>query len=224
MRCDTIKFEKAPKIVGSFSIVGPKEGEGNFKDYFDYIMKNDFFGEKTFEMAERKMVETAITGAIQNAKLNVKDIDILVAGDLLNQIISSSYAARAFDFPYLGVYGACSTMAESMAVGAILVDGGYFKNVACCTASHFSTAERQYRFPLELGNQRPPVSQWTVTGAGSCVISCEGEGPRITMATFGKVIDWGIVDVNNMGAAMAPAIAIIGLCGMILPRISNTKI
>lgn len=218
MRCDTIKFKKAPKIVGSFSIVGPKEGKGNFKDYFDYIMKNDFFGEKTFEMAERKMVETAITGAIQNAKLNVKDIDILVAGDLLNQIISSSYAARAFNFPYLGVYGACSTMAESMAVGAILVDGGYFKNVACCTASHFSTAERQYRFPLELGNQRPPVSQWTVTGAGSCVISCEGEGPRITMATFGKVIDWGIVDVNNMGAAMAPSCA-----ATLLTHFENTK-
>ena len=218
MRCDTIKFKKAPKIVGSFSIVGPKEGEGNFKDYFDYIMKNDFFGEKTFEMAERKMVETAITGAIQNAKLNMKDIDILVAGDLLNQIISSSYAARAFNFPYLGVYGACSTMAESMAVGAILVDGGYFKNVACCTASHFSTAERQYRFPLELGNQRPPVSQWTVTGAGSCVISCEGEGPRITMATFGKVIDWGIVDVNNMGAAMAPSCA-----ATLLAHFENSK-
>ena len=218
MNYDTVKFRRQPKIIGSYSIVGPKEGKGNFKDYFDYIMKNDFFGEKTFEMAERKMVETAITGAIQNAKLNVKDIDILVAGDLLNQIISSSYAARAFNFPYLGVYGACSTMAESMAVGAILVDGGYFKNVACCTASHFSTAERQYRFPLELGNQRPPVSQWTVTGAGSCVISCEGEGPRITMATFGKVIDWGIVDVNNMGAAMAPSCA-----STLLAHFENTK-
>ena len=129
MKYNTVKFKKQPKIIGAYSIVGPKEGQGNFKDYFDYIMKNDLFGEKTFEMAE-----TAIKGAIQNAKLNVKDIDILVAGDLLNQIISSSYAARAFNFPYLGVYGACSTMAESMAVGAILVDGGYFKNVACCTA------------------------------------------------------------------------------------------
>ena len=207
-----------------YSIVGPKEGQGNFKDYFDYIMKNDFFGEKTFEKAERKMIENAITGAIQKAKFKVSDINVLVAGDLLNQIISSSYAARAFNFPYLGVYGACSTMAESMAVASILVDGGYFENVVCCTASHFSTAERQYRFPLELGNQRPPVSQWTVTGAGSCVLSLNGKGPRITMATFGKVIDWGITDVNNMGAAMAPAIAIIGLCGMILPRISNTKI
>ena len=173
-------------------------------------MKDDFFGEKTFEKAERKMIEAAITGAIQKAKLNVKDINILVAGDLLNQLISSSYAARAFNFPYLGVYGACSTMAESIAVGSLMVDGGYYENVVCCTASHFSTAERQYRFPLELGNQRPPESQWTVTGAGSCVLSQKGSGPRVTMITFGKVIDWGIIDVNNMGAAMAPAIAIIG--------------
>lgn len=224
MKYETVKFKRQPKIIGAYSIVGPKEGDGNFRDYFDYIMKNDLFGEKTFEKAERKMIETAITGAIQKAKLGMKDINVLVAGDLLNQIISSSYAARAFDFPYLGVYGACSTMAESIAVASILVDGGYFENVVCCTASHFSTAERQYRFPLELGNQRPPVSQWTVTGAGSCVLSQKGKGPRVTMATFGKVIDWGIVDVNNMGAAMAPAIAIIGLCGMILPRISNTKI
>ena len=205
MKLETIKFKKQPKIIGSYSIVGPKEGEGNFKDYFDYIMKNDFFGEKTYEKAERKMVESAITGAIEKAKIPFKDVNVLVAGDLLNQIISSSYAARAFNFPYIGVYGACSTMAESMAVGAILVDGGYFDNVVCSTASHFSTAERQYRFPLELGNQRPPVSQWTVTGAGSCVLSLNGEGPRITMATFGKVIDWGVVDVNNMGAAMAPS-------------------
>lgn len=207
MKNDTIRFKRQPKIIGSYSIVGPKEGQGNFKDYFDYIMKNDLFGEKTFEKAERKMIETAITGAIQKSKLGMKDINLLVAGDLLNQIISSSYAARAFDFPYLGVYGACSTMAESIAVASTLVDGGYFENVVCCTASHFSTAERQYRFPLELGNQRPPVSQWTVTGAGSCVISQKGKGPRVTMVTFGKVIDWGITDVNNMGAAMAPSCA-----------------
>lgn len=201
----TFKLKKQPKIIGSYSIVGPKEGAGNFGDYFDYVMKNDYFGEKTFEKAERKMVETAITGVIEKAKLQPKDIDILCAGDLLNQIISSSYAARAFQFPYLGVYGACSTMAESLAVGAILVDGGYCKNVVCCTGSHFSTAERQYRFPLELGNQRPPTSQWTVTGAGASVLSLSGEGPKITTVTLGRVVDWGVNDVNNMGAAMAPA-------------------
>ncbi len=205
MKFNTIKLKRKPKIIGAYSIVGPKEGLGNFGKYFDYVMRNDLFGEKTYEKAERKMIESTITGAIQKAKLRMKDINLLVAGDLLNQIISSSYAARAFDFSYLGVYGACSTMAESMAVASILVDGGYFENVVCCTASHFSTAERQYRFPLELGNQRPPVSQWTVTGAGSCVLSLIGSGPRVTAVTFGKVIDWGIVDVNNMGAAMAPA-------------------
>lgn len=204
-REQTILLKKQPKIIGSYSIVGPKEGKGNFGAYFDYVMKDDCFGEKTYEKAERKMLETAITGGIQKAKLSAKDIDLLLAGDLLNQIISSSYAARAFDFPFLGVYGACSTMAESMAVASVMIDGGYCKNIVCCTGSHFSTAERQYRFPLELGNQRPPTSQWTITGAGSCVLSLDGVGPRVTSVTFGRVVDWGIVDVNNMGAAMAPA-------------------
>lgn len=214
----TIILKKQPRIIGSYTIVGPKEGNGNFGPYFDYVMKDDCFGEKTYEKAERKMLESAVTGVIEKAKLSVKDIDIMIAGDLLNQIVSSSYAARAFQFPFLGVYGACSTMAESVAVGSVLVDGGYFDNVVCCTGSHFSTAERQYRFPLELGNQRPPTSQWTVTGAGSCILSLKGEGPRVTMVTFGKVIDWGINDVNNMGAAMAPAVR-----DTMLRHFKNTK-
>lgn len=214
----TFRLKKQPKIVGNYTIVGPKEGHGNFGPYFDYVMKNDLFGEKTFEKAERKMLESAITGVIEAAHLQARDIDIMIAGDLLNQIISSSYAARAFQFPFLGVYGACSTMAESMAVASVLVDGGYCKNVVCCTGSHFSTAERQYRFPLELGNQRPPTSQWTVTGAGACVLSLEGEGPHISMVTFGKVVDWGVNDVNNMGAAMAPAAR-----DTLLSHLRNTK-
>lgn len=214
----TIILKKQPKIIGSYTIVGPKEGKGNFGDYFDYVMKDDSFSEKTYEKAERKMLESAITGVIEKAKLLPKDVDIMIAGDLLNQIVSSSYAARAFQFPFLGVYGACSTMAESIAVGSVLVDGGYFDNVVCCTGSHFSTAERQYRFPLELGNQRPPTSQWTVTGAGSCILSLKGEGPRVSMITFGKVIDWGISDVNNMGAAMAPAVR-----NTLLRHFKNTK-
>lgn len=201
----TIFLKKKPKIIGSYSIVGPKEGQGNFAPYFDYIMKKDDFGESTFEKAERKMLESAISGVIGKAKLSPKDIDIMIAGDLLNQIISSSYSARAFEFPFIGVYGACSTMAESMAVGAVLVDGGFCKNVLCCTGSHFSTAERQYRFPLELGNQRPPTSQWTVTGAGACILSLDGQAPHVSSVTFGKVVDWGVNDVNNMGSAMAPA-------------------
>ena len=201
----TIVLKNQPKIIGHYSIVGPKEGKGNFGEFFDYVMKNDCFGENTFEKAERKMLETAIMGVVQKAKMTIKNVDVMVSGDLLNQIISSSYAARAFEIPFLGVYGACSTMAESMAVASVLVDGGYCRNVLCCTGSHFSTAERQYRFPLELGNQRPPTSQWTVTGAGSCILSLEGKGPRVTSVTFGKVVDWGVNDVNNMGAAMAPA-------------------
>lgn len=220
----TIKFKNKPKIIGNYSIVGPKEGEGNFGSFFHHIMKSDKFNEKTYEKAERKMVETALNGAIASANLTPKDIDLFLAGDLLNQIISSSYAARSFDIPYLGLFGACSTMAESLAVGACIIDGKFFNNVACATVSHFSTAERQFRFPLELGNQRPPTSQWTATASGCSILSLKGEGPYISMATFGKVTDWGINDVNNMGAAMAPAIDIIGLCGMILPRISNTKI
>ena len=217
-REQTIVLKRQPKIIGSYTIVGPKEGQGNFGSYFDYVMKNDYFGEKTYEKAERKMLESAITGALEKAKLSAKDIDIMIGGDLLNQIISSSYAARAFEFPFIGVYGACSTMAESMAVGSVLIDGGYCENVICSTGSHFSTAERQYRFPLELGNQRPPTSQWTVTGAGSCVLSLNGDGPKISSVTFGSVVDWGVNDVNDMGAAMAAAAR-----DTLLNHLKNTK-
>ncbi len=204
-KSQTIIFKHKPVIVGSYSIVGPKEGKGNFGPYFNYVMKDDSFGEDSYEKAEKKMLESAIVGAIEDAKLKPKDIQIILAGDLLNQIISSSYAARNFDVAFLGLFGACSTMAESLAVGSTFIDSLHFDKVVCCTGSHFSTAERQFRFPLELGNQRPPASQWTVTGAGATVLSGRGKGPKITMATFGKVIDYGVNDVNDMGAAMAPA-------------------
>lgn len=201
----TVKFKNKPIIIGSYSIVGPKEGKGSFGPYFNYVVNDDSFGEDSYEKAEKKMLISSIVGAIEDAKIKPNDVNLLLAGDLLNQIISSSYAARNFNFAYLGVFGACSTMAESMAIGASLVDGGQFETVVCATGSHFSTAERQFRFPLELGNQRPPTSQWTVTGAGACVLSLKGRGPRISMATFGKVIDFGVKDVNDMGAVMAPA-------------------
>lgn len=201
----TVKFKNKPVIIGSYSIVGPKEGKGNFGPYFNYVIKDDSFGEDSYEKAEKKMLVSAIVGAIEDAKIKPNDVNLLLAGDLLNQIISSSYAARNFNFAFLGLFGACSTMAESMAIGASLIDGHQFETVVCSTGSHFCTAERQFRFPLELGNQRPPTSQWTVTGAGACVLSSRGYGPRISMATFGKVIDFGIKDVNDMGAAMAPA-------------------
>lgn len=201
----TIQFTNPAKIIGNYAIVGEKEGNGNFKDYFDYVLKDDTFGEKSYEKAERKLLEHAIINALDKAGIKTKDLDLLISGDLLNQIISSSFAAREFDLTFLGLYGACSTMAETLAVGSAFIDGGYFNNVACATGSHFSSAERQYRFPLELGNQRPPVSQWTVTGAGCAVLGNGNSDKQIVNATFGKVTDFGINDVNNMGAAMAPA-------------------
>lgn len=201
----TVFFKNKPVIIGHYSIVGPKEAKGPLRDYFSEISEDDFFGQKTYEKAERIMVERALKGAVDNANIGFDDVRLFLAGDLLNQIISSSYAARSIDIPYVGVFGACSTMAESLALGACLVDGEHFDTVACATSSHFSTAERQFRYPLELGNQRPPTAQWTVTGSGATILSCKGHGPRITCATFGKVTDYGINDVNNMGAAMAPA-------------------
>lgn len=201
----TVVFDNPPYIIGRYSTVGKMEGEGPFRDYFHYVLNDDLFGEKSYEFAERKIMEHTIFNAIDNALLDASDIDALVCGDLLNQIISSSFTARHFDTTFIGLYGACSTMAESLAIGACLVNAKYFKNVACATSSHFSTAERQYRFPLELGNQRTPTSQWTVTGSGCTILSNVGAGAKITMATFGKVTDFGINDANNMGAAMAPA-------------------
>lgn len=206
MKNQTVFFKNnPPKIIGGYSIVGQKEGNGPLGSYFDYVLRDDMFGEKTFEHAERKMLEHAIFKAIDRANLKASDINLILSGDLLNQIITSSFAARHFDRPFIGLYGACSTMTESLAVGSCLIDGGFAKNIVCATGSHFSTAEKQYRFPLELGNQRPPMSQWTVTGSGCSVISAKGKGNKITSATFGRVTDYGIADANNMGAAMAPA-------------------
>lgn len=201
----TIYFKNKPVIIGTHTIAGPKEGKGSVGSCIDTVLEDDRFEEKTFEKAECKMLSFAIGHAILNAKKRFSDIDALVAGDLLNQIISASFAARDYSIPFIGVYNACSTMSESLALGAALIDGGYMNNVVCATGSHFSTAERQYRYPLELGSTRPPQAQWTVTGAGAAVLSSAGRGPKITMATFGKVVDYGVTDANNMGAAMAPA-------------------
>jgi stage V sporulation protein AD len=166
------------------------------------------FGESTYEKAECKMLTYAIQRAIENAGAKEEDVDMLISGDLLNQIISASFAARDFDFPFLGVYGACSTMAESLCLASMLVDGSYLRHAVCTASSHFCTAERQYRFPLEYGSQRPPTAQWTVTGAGSAVVSGDEKLPaicRATHVTLGRIVDMAIKDANNMGAAMAPA-------------------
>lgn len=203
---ETIVFRNRPQILGHYAIVGQKEGNGPFKNYFDRILNDDMCGQKTFELAERQILEETIFGAIDNGRIDRNEIDFMIGGDLTNQITSTSFSARHYELPFVGVYGACSTMSESLAVGACLVDGGFARKTICATVSHFSTAERQYRTPLELGNQRPPVSQWTVTGAGCTVLGTEKKSaPYISMATFGKVTDYGIADANNMGAAMAPA-------------------
>lgn len=203
----TIFFENKPRIIASGTIAGPKECAGIVGKYVDKTLPDDMFGETTYEKAECKMLTFAISKTIENAKLPEKDVDMLISGDLLNQIISASFAARDFDIPFLGVYSACSTMSESLALAAAFVNAGYAKHIVAATGSHFSSAERQYRYPLELGNTRPPQSQWTVTGAGGSLVAKEGSEIAITSATFGKVVDFGITDVNNMGAAMAPAAA-----------------
>ena len=201
----TVYFHNRPKITATYSIVGNKEGGGPIGGCFDRVITDDYFGEKTFEKAECKMLSTAIERVISDNGYRKSDIDAIISGDLLNQIVSASFAARDFNIPYIGIYNACSTMSEGLALGAMMIDGGYMSNVAIATGSHFSTAERQYRYPLELGSTRPPQSQWTVTGAGAAIISTSGDGPSVTSATFGKVVDYGITDANNMGAAMAPA-------------------
>jgi len=203
----TVRFDKPPSIIATASIVGPKEGEGPLAKYFDTILSDDIYGEKSYEKAECKIAKEAAYKAINKAGIQNEIVDFMLSGDLLNQIITSSFAARDLGIPFLGLYGACSTMSESMSLGAMLVDGGYADNVLCITSSHFSSAERQYRFPLELGSQRSPTAQWTVTGSGAAILSSSGDGPYITHVTVGKVVDLGIKDANNMGAAMAPAAA-----------------
>ena len=203
----TIYFNNKPNIIGVSTVAGPKESMGCIADSYEVKLSNDMFDEDTFEKAESKMLYTAIKNSILNAKLKENEIDALVSGDLLNQIIASTFAARSFDFGYVGIYNACATFAESLILGAVLVDGGYMNNVSCSSCSHFSSAERQYRYPLELGCTRPPQAQWTVTGAGACVLSNSGSGPKITAGTIGRVVDFGVTDANNMGAAMAPAAA-----------------
>lgn len=203
-----LKFLNAPKIALTSSVVGPKEGSGPLGKYFENVLSDDKVKEKTFEKAERKILSFVLDEISTKLKKRGEDLDVIVGGDLLNQLTTTSFAAREMHVPLLGLYSACSTMSEALLVGSVLVDGGYVKNAVACSVSHFSSAERQYRFPLEQGTQRPPVSQWTVTGAGACLLKLSEEKlPKITRALIGKVEDYGITDVNNMGAAMAPAAA-----------------
>ena len=206
----TVQLEKKPYIIGRGNVVGKKEGEGPLGACFDESLNDDMYGEKSWEKAESKMLQTAMTKACERAQLRKEDIDIMLSGDLVNQIMSSSFTARNMHIPFLGLYGACSTMTESLLIGSMLIDGEFAGRVLAGASSHFCTAERQFRMPVEHGNQRPPSAQWTATAAGAVVLS---EAPlgnaavniRVTGATVGKVIDAGIKDANQMGAAMAPA-------------------
>ncbi|PYG85884.1 stage V sporulation protein AD [Ruminiclostridium sufflavum DSM 19573] len=203
----TVALKNPPTIKATASIVGPKEGRGELKQCFDLIIPDELWGESSWEKAESKLVREAFAKLLQNAKLSNDKIDFILAGDLLNQCIAASYGLRETNVPFLGLYGACSTMAESMSIGSMLIDGGFADNVVCLTSSHFCSAERQFRFPLELGSQRTPTAQWTVTGSGAVALASQGTGPYIRNITVGKINDLGITDINNMGAAMAPAAA-----------------
>ena len=193
--------------MGYASVAGKKEGEGPLAGYFDAVSEDTTFGEKSWEKAESRMQSNVLDLALKKANVTAGSVDMIFAGDLLNQCIGSSYGLRSSGIPFAGLYGACSTMAESLAMASVFVEGGFANIAAAFTSSHFCSAERQYRFPLEYGGQRPPSTQWTVTGAGCVVLSQKGQGPFVREITFGKIVDLGIKDINNMGAAMAPAAA-----------------
>lgn len=192
-------------ILSTASIVGPKEKDGPLHEYFDKCLEDEFWGEKSWEKAESKIIRETSSLAITKSKLSNSNIDFCFAGDLLNQCISSSFGFRDSNIPFFGVFGACSTFVESLILGSMTIDGDFAENVLCAASSHFCSAEKQFRYPLELGNQRPQSSQWTVTGSGATIISKNGSGPKITSFTPGKIVDMGIKDANNMGAAMAGA-------------------
>lgn len=201
----TVKFDNPPTILQTASIVGPKESDGPLASYFDNCLEDEFWGENSWEKAESKIIKETVNTVISKSGLASDKIDYCFAGDLLNQCISSSFGLRELNIPFFGIFGACSTFVEALMLGAIFTESGAGENVICAASSHFCSAEKQFRFPLELGNQRPQSAQWTVTGSGAAIVSKNGTGPYITHITPGKIVDMGIKDSNNMGAAMAPA-------------------
>jgi len=203
----TVKFDSPPSIIATASTVGPKEGKGPLASYFDVVLQDPLWGEDSWEKAESKIVQKTIERVIQKANLAPEDINYIFAGDLLNQLTASTFGIRGLNIPFFGLFGACSTMSESISLGAMVIDGGFANYVVAEASSHFCSSEKQFRFPLELGTQRPLTASWTVTGSGAVVLAKNGTGPYITHVTTGKIVDLGIKDPMNMGAAMAPAAA-----------------
>ncbi|WP_409341416.1 stage V sporulation protein AD [Paenibacillus sp. MBLB4367] len=199
------RFKNRPVILSAATVVGPDEGEGPLANDFDIVHGDLTLEQKTWEKAEKMLMEEAAQLAIKKSGITKEQVQFYVGGDLLNQIISSSFAARTLSIPYLGVFGACSTSMESLAIASMIVDSGSAKYAMAGTCSHNCTVEKQFRYPTEYGSQKPPTAQYTVTGAGAAIVAPKGDGPVVTRATIGRVIDMGIKDPFNMGAAMAPA-------------------
>lgn len=200
----TIFFDKPPVIAGSAGVVGKKEGEGPLVNDFDAVFEDTTMGEDSYELAESAMLNSAFTLALENANTAKEDVDFILCGDLLDQGVASSFAVKDLNIPFVGLFGACSTMALSLSLGSMLADAGA-SCIAVGASSHFCSSERQFRFPLEYGGQRPPTAQRTVTGSGAAIVKNYGSGIRITATSIGTIRDLGITDANNMGAAMAPA-------------------
>ncbi|MHC6179848.1 stage V sporulation protein AD [Clostridium sp. JNZ X4-2] len=198
-------FETKPIILGCSAVGGPFEAKGALAREFDLLHEDIWLGQDSFEKAEKKLLEEACNLAIKNSKVKKEDINFFVSGDLMNQITSSSFSARSLKIPYLGIFGACSSSMEGLAISSFIVDSNGAEYVLCGTSSHNAAAEKQFRYPTEYGGQKPPTAQWTVTGAGAAVVGKGYDKPKVTSATIGRVIDMGISDPFNMGAAMAPA-------------------
>lgn len=198
-------FSNKPVIVSTAAVVGPFEGQGPLAEDFDRIHGELHLGQESWEKAERVLLEESAQLALEKAGVRKEQVQFFIAGDLLNQIISATFAARTLAIPYIGVFGACSTSMESLALAALLVNSGSARYALAGTASHNASAEKQFRYPTEYGSQKPPTAQFTVTGSGAALLSAKGDGPRVTSATIGRVIDMGVSDPFNMGAAMAPA-------------------
>ena len=201
----SFQLPQPPVITHWASVAGKKESEGPLAKTFDITSKDTFFGQKTWEQAEKRMQQLALDTLLKKASLPQTELDLVFSGDLLNQCIGSSFTLRNRNIPHIGLYGACSTMAESLLAASMAIGGGFADTVVAMTSSHFASSERQYRFPLGYGGQRTPTAQWTVTGSGAALVRAQGNGPQIESCTIGVVTDLGIKDANNMGAAMAPA-------------------